>query len=812
MRTHTSTVIIGGGVMGCSLAYHLCKEGCTDVVLLEKAELTSGSTWHAAGQVTHSVSHYGLAAMNKYATGLYRTLEAETGQSCSWHGSGSLRLAYEPDEVDWLHYTVSIGRGLDLPMEVIGPDEIARLHPFYKLGGVRAALHTPDDGHVDPAGVAMAMAKGARMMGAEVVRFNRATGISRAPGGEWIVHTEHGDITCERVVNAGGTYARQIGLWLGLDLPIANLMHHYLVTEPVPEFENLDAELPVVRDDRMVSGYIRMEQRSGLIGIYEKANAATVWDHGTPWEAVNELFEPDYERIMPWLENAMARMPVLANLGIRRVVHGAITHPPDGNMMLGPAPGLANVWLCCASQIGIAWGPGAGRYLAQWMVHGAADISMRAFDPRRFGPWYDDSRRIGKAKEDYLLRHNIPYPGLDRPACRPMKVSSLYEPLKQAGAVYEEVFGWERPHWFAPAGTAVEHIHAFRRTRLHDIVGAECRAVRKTAGLADISAFAKLEIAGPDAAAFLERMTANRLPGRPGAMVLTHLLLANGRIEGEATLLRLAEDRFYMVFAAARELAMCDWLVHNRRTDEGVTVENVSERIGIIMLAGPNSRDVLAAATEAPLDNEAFGWLTGREIAVARRHVRALRVSYTGELGWELHAPMADLPLVYHALVEAGQPHGLVHVGSAALNALRLEKAYRSGHELSNDVTLAEAGMTRFARLDKDSMGAETTRREAAEGPKRWALAYLEVGSGDGEAVAADPLGGESVWDGDRVVGSISSAAYGHCVGRSLAFAYVHPDSSRPGTELDILVLGRPRRARVLDRPAWDPEDRRPRA
>jgi len=419
MRTQAKIVIIGGGVMGCSLAYHLCKAGWTDLVLLEKAELTSGSTWHAAGQVSHSVSHLGLAHINKYATELYPQLEAETGQNCSWHGCGSLRLAYCRDEIDWLQYTVSVGRNLGLNLEVIGPSEIAELHPFYNLEGVQAALYTPDDGHVDPAGVAFAMAKGARMLGAEIVRFNQATGIRQKTNGEWRVQTQQGDIECEILVNAGGTYARQIGQWLGLELPIANLLHHYLITEAVPEFEHLQRELPVVRDDRQVSGYIRMEQKSALIGIYEKANATTIWDQGTPWEAEHELFDADYDRIGPWLENALQRLPVVAELGIKRVVHGAITHPPDGNMLLGPVVGLNNFWLCCGSQIGIAWGPGAGKYLAQWMMHGAADISMRPFDPRRFGSWITDQFRLDKAREDYLLRHETPFPHLDRPACRP---------------------------------------------------------------------------------------------------------------------------------------------------------------------------------------------------------------------------------------------------------------------------------------------------------------------------------------------------------------------------------------------------------
>jgi dimethylglycine dehydrogenase len=500
MSQEARVVVIGGGIMGVSLLYHLAEEGWSDCLLVEKAELTSGSTWHAAGQMTHSVSNYGLAKIAGYGIDLYPRLEAETEQSVSWHGCGSLRLAYTDDELDWLNYTLSVGRGLGFEMAVIGPEEIRRLHPFYNLDGVKAALHTPNDGHVDPAGATFALAKAARSRGARILRHTRATGIRALPGGDWQVETEAGPIRCETVVNAGGTYARQIGEWVGLDLPIVNMTHHYLVTDTVPEFLELDRELPVVRDDRQVSGYVRMEQKSGLIGIYEKANPNHVWDEGTPWEAEHELFEPDYDRILPWLENALERMPVLAELGIKRAVHGAITHPPDGNMLLGPAPGLENFWCCCGSQIGIAWGPGAGKYLAQWMVHGSAEINMRDFDPRRYGAFANRDYQIAKAKEDYLLRHEIPYPGLNRTDGRPVKTSPLYERLKKAGAIYEEIFGWERPRWFARDGMERKDVHAFRRAPWFAAVGAECRAVRERVGVMDLSAFAKIEVSGPDAA------------------------------------------------------------------------------------------------------------------------------------------------------------------------------------------------------------------------------------------------------------------------------------------------------------------------
>jgi dimethylglycine dehydrogenase len=793
--------------MGCSLAYHLAKEGWNDVVLLEKAELTSGSTWHAAGQITHSVSHYGLAKMAAYGTELYPQLEAETGQSATWHGCGSLRVAYEDAEVDWLHYTRSIGVGLGHEMHIIGPDEIKALHPFYNTDGIKAALHTPHDGHVDPAGVSFALAAGARQMGVEVVRHNRATHVRRDKE-DWIVETEQGDIRCQIVVNAGGTYARQIGAWVGLDLPIANLLHHYLITETVPEFLDLEKELPVVRDDREVSGYIRMEQKSGLIGIYEKVGATTIWDEGTPWAAENELFDPDYDRIMPWLENAFERMPILAELGIKRVVHGAITHPPDGNMMLGPS-GVDNFWLCCGSQVGIAWGPGAGKYLAQWMVHGAADISMASFDPRRFGAKIDERYRIDKAKEDYCLRHEIPFPHLDRPACRPShsKTTPLYEVLKEKGAVYQDIFGWERPFWYAPQGMAQAHIHAFRRSALHAVVGAEVKGLREAAAIADLSAFAKIEVSGADARSYMERVSSNRVPTKAGSAGLTYLVNANGRLEGETSIVTLGDNHFYLVYAAAKEASLLGWIKGQVQAGEDVAFGNVSEARGVLMIAGPKARDILSQATDADLSNAAFKWLTCQHISVAGvKDVRALRVTYTGELGWELHVPMAGMRAVYDALCAAGEPLGMVHAGSAMLNAVRIEKAYKSGHEITNEVTLSEADLLRFTRKDGGFQGAEASMQPA----KRWQVALLQLE--ETPDVEADPLGSESIWQGQRYLGTVASGGFGYTVGAYLAWAYLAVDTCVAGTELEVMVLGKPRKAKVLDGPVWDPDNSRMKA
>ena len=805
--THAKVVIVGGGIMGTSLLYHLAHEGWTDCVLLEKGELTSGSTWHAAGQITYSTSSYTLGKMVGYGIDLYGRIEEETEQSVTFHDCGSFRLAYNDGEVDWLHYTMSVGKVLGHPMELVGPEEIRKRHPFYNLDGVKAALWTPGDGHVDPAGAAFALANGARMKGAKVWRQNRATNITKLPSGEWKVETEQGDITCEIVVNAGGTYARQIGQWVGLNLPITAMTHHYFVTDTVPEFLELDQELPVVRDDRLVSGYIRMEQKSGLIGIYEKANPNAVWLDGTPWEADHELFEADYDRIMPWLEASMDRMPILAELGIKREVHGAITHPPDGNMLLGPAPGLENFWCCCGSQVGIAWGPGAGKYLAQWMVHGAADINMREYDPRRYGDFATPEYAVVKAKEDYLLRHEIPYPGLNRTDGRPVKTSPLYDKLVSAGAIHEELFGWERPRWFARDGIEQKDVHSFRRTVWHDAVAAEVKAVRERAGIMDISAFSKIEVSGPDAHAFVDRMIANMAPVRDGRMILTHLCNEIGRIEAETTVVRLAEDRFYFVFAAFFELKIFDWLSQHVSESENVTVTNVSEKFGAMALQGPLARDILAKTTSVSLSNEDFKWLSCQDIEIAGVTVRALRVSYAGELGWELHVPMEGMEVVYDTVWEAGAPMGLENTGSYAMNCMRMEKMFKGASELTTEVTLPEAGVMRFVKLDHgDFLGRDATMKSAEADKLPWICAYLSI-----EVDDADCIGSEAVLHDGVKVGAVSSAGYGHSVGTSLAFAYMNPDYAKPGTKLEVQILEQKRLAIVLGDAAYDPENLRPR-
>lgn len=781
--------------MGAGVLYHLAHLGWADCVLIEKAELTSGATWHAAGLVSRMVGGQALGAIHDYAVDLYKQIEAETEVGVSWHNCGSLRVATSPAHMDWINHIrdAVLARGQEA--HIIDAAEVARLNPLYDVetAGVLGAIHTPDDGHVDPSGTCQAMARGARQLGARVIRNCRVTDTRQLPSGEWEVATEQGTITAEHVVNAGGYHARQVGAMAGLDLPITTMLHHYVVTDAVPEFKDMAHEIPVTRDDYFC-GYIRREQGSALIGLYDKQEPQSVWLDGCPWDSANDLFEPNWDGITPWLENCFERMPALMNRGIKRVVNGGITYTPDGAMMLGPAPGLRNYWLACGATVGIAWGPGAGRALAQWMVEGSADISTRASDPRRFGLWADSDYARARATEDYTLRQAMPYPQNQRESCRGIRTSGAHERTAALGATFEEAGGWERPRLYAPEPLA------WRRTAAFDQVAAECEAVRQRVGLTDLSAFAKFSIEGPGAEAWLNAVCANRMP-RVGRTCLTLLLNRKGTIEGEATIACTGPDSFHFVTGAPSERRVWDWLtLHCGVPMERVAMTNATDETGILCLAGPMARKVLGACTSDNISNAALPWLACRQLTVAGVPLLALRLSFTGELAYELHASNDQLNALWEALWEAGQAFGIAAFGSKALDSLRLEKFYRGGHELANDASHKDVAQERFAATDKDFVGREAMLARAP----RSRIALLAL---DGEET--DALIGEAVFRGGQLVGSVTSAAYGHAVGRSLAIAFLADSAREAETALEVSILGRSINATVLAQAPWDPKNER---
>lgn len=804
-------VIVGGGICGASLLYHLAQEGWTDTLLVEKAEPTSGSTWHAAGQVTHSVSGYTLAAFRKYACELYGGLEARSGMGVSWHNSGSLRIAYEPVEVDWLRGQLGLADYVGNPMEWVDGDFIAKWHPFYALDGVMGAVWTPDDGHVDPAGATNALLALARAGGAQVSRRNRVVEINRRAGGGFDVVTTAGTVAAEHVVNAAGCYAPAVARMVGVAAPLANVLHSYLVTDVVEEFAGLDHELPVVRDD-YISGYVRQEQQAGLIGIYEQRGAETAWADGPDWSLENPLFAADFDRIGFWLARAYERVPILEPVGIKQVVRGAITHTPDGEALLGPS-GVPNFWMMAGVQVGIADGPGLGRELARWMVHGETELSVRAYDARRFGfvP-VGDAARYGRIKgtEDYQYRHQTPLPGLERPELRPYRLTPLHERLVARGAVFTQVYGWERPKWHpGPAGLPVEDIVAFRHTGWFPVVATECKAVRERVGILDLTAFAKFDVVGPDAAAVLDRLTTNTLPA-VGRIGLSYLLTPTGRIEGELTVTRLAEDHFYVVSAAVGEQKDREYFETHWPPGTRAELRVRSDDLGVLAVAGPAARTLLARCTTADLANEAFGWLRARRIGVAGVTVRALRVGFVGELGWELHAPAEHLGTLYDALRDAGEDLGVADAGNHALDSLRMEKRYMISRDLTHDVGPDEAGLQRFVKVHKgpfvgrDALLARRAQADSGERPYRWRLAYLAV-----DTRVAEVHAGDAVYAAGEPVGLITSGAYGHHTRQGLGFAYLAPEHCAPGTRLQVRVIGDLCPARVLGEAIYDPANAR---
>ena len=794
----TRVAIIGGGIMGVAAQFHLAENGWIDTILFEKAELTSGSTWHAAGQIAHAVGSRIAGWINRTSIETYKRVETETGQDIGWHEVGGFRIATTDDEVDWMKSIMGVGSLLDLPMELVGPDEVARGNPFYRTSDIKAAVQTFEDGHIDPSGVTMALAAATRARKAKIERHNRVVGASRK-GDMWLLRTEKGDVLAEHVVIAAGSYANQVGEWFGLKIPSVSCLHHYLVTDTVPEFADRP-ELPVMRDNAY-GGYIRQEQKSGLIGIYESHRCSTVWEmpDGAPWTAENELFEAEYDSIGDFLTIAFDKMPVLAELGIRRVVRGAITHTPDGEMLVGPS-GAPNVWLSCGSSIGLAWGGGAGKVLADWMVHGESEISTRGFDPRRYGDFAGDTFIVERTRDEFMRRHDTPCPGKQLHSLRPLRRHPLHDRLAAKGAVFGEIAGWERPRYFGEVGE-VEKI-GWGRQSWHENALREASATRAAAGVIDLCAFAQFEVFGQDAGKLLDRLSANRIPRKDGRMSLSPLLTEKGRFESEITIWRIAEDRYFTGSAIARSVPDFEWIKDHIRENEDVRMVDRSSDWGMLALSGPASRRILAELTEADLSNASFPWLSGQQIEISGIPCYALRVSFVGELGWELHAPLDEILTIYDALFSAGHKHGLTDLGSYAFNGMRMEKAYRASSELTTDTGPFDVGLHRFVITE----GREFIGKEAllARDPT-WELLYAELHS---EGI--DVYGGEPVLLDGKPVGLTTSGGYGYTIGKSLGWLFVRKGTSRAGLKVQILSRAVP--VTIHADALFDPQNLRPRS
>ena len=807
MKTHARVAIIGGGAVGCSVLYHLAKLGWSDLVLLERDELTAGSTWHAAGNCPNFSTSWNLLKLQRYSTRLYARLASETGYQINLHPTGSIRLAHTAARVDEFRHVTSQARAQSLDFELLSPAEVKARHPFLELEGVRLGLWDPHDGDIDPAQRTQARAKGARDLGAEVYRQTRVIGIAKQSNGEWRIETPKGSITTEYVVNAAGYRGGEVAAMIGEYLPIVTLSHQFLITEEIPALrERGAARLPIVRDPD-VSYYLRQERHALLLGPYENTGRAH-WLDGIPDHFANELFPDDLGRIESYIAAACERVPILGSVGIQTVINGPIPYAPDGNPLIAPARGQRNFFHCCAFTFGIVQAGGAGKVMAEWLVNGAPEWDMWPFDGRRYGDYAGKDFALAKALETYENEYGIGYPQEEREAGRPLRTSTVYPALAAKGARFGARGGWERAVYFPCLDDPRSGPEwSFRRPFWHAAVARECEAIHNRVAVLDLPGFTKFEVTGTGANAWLNRMVAGRVP-QEGRTALNYFCADDGGIVCEMTITNLGADRYWLLTTAAGERHDEDWL-REHLPPSGPGLANVSADYGTLVVVGPRARDVLSRVTVARLDNEAFPWLAVRPLEVAGVPLIAMRVNYVGELGWELHAPMQRLAVVYQRVWEAGSAHAIADFGLYAMDSLRLEKCYRSWKgDLTREYTPLTAALERFVVLDKPGgfIGQAALRRQASEGPKERFVPLLV------EAADADPPAVSIVYDRDAPVGLVTSGGYGYRLRQSIALAYVRADLARVGTALEIEVLGERRRAVVGSEPLFDPENLRLRA
>jgi dimethylglycine dehydrogenase len=799
VRTHARVVVIGGGVVGCSVLYHLTRAGWSDICLVERSELTSGSTWHAAGGFHTLNADTNMAALQGYTIRLYRELERITGQSCGLHHVGGMTIATDRDRMDYLVAERAKHRYMGLDTEIIGPDEIARRSPITNVEGVVGGLYDPLDGHLDPSGTTHAYARAARMAGAEIVLRNRVTALMPA-GDEWDVVTEQGTVRAEHVVIAAGLWAREVGAMAGVYLPLHPMEHQYFVTDDIPEVYERGEELPHIVDPGGET-YLRQEGRGLVIGIYEQRAVPWAVD-GTPWGFGHELLPDDMDRVAEPLEAAFRRYPVLGRAGIKRVINGPFTFAPDGNPLVGPIPGKPGLWSACAVMAGFSQGGGVGKALAEWMTEGETETDIFAMDVARFGDWTGPDWTRAKVTENYQRRFSISYPNEELPVGRPLRTTPAWGIWEAQRAVWGSGYGMEHVNYFAPEGEPRFETPSFRRSNAFGAVAEECRAVREAVGINEIHNFGKYIVQGPNAVDWLNRIMANRVP-EPGRIALTPMLSPRGRIIGDFTMARLAPDRVQLTASFSAQAYHMRWF--GRHMEAGVAVENVSTRLLGFQIAGPRARELLGRVTGRDVSNAAIPFLSVTEAAVGHIPVRIQRLSYTGDLGYEIYCAAEHQVGLYLALAEAGRELGLRPFGMRAMMSLRLEKFFGSWlREFKPDYTPAETGLDRFISWRKnDFIGRDAAAREREVPPARKLVPFL-VDSEDADAVAWEPI-----FDGDEVVGFVTSGGYAHHARRSVALGMVARERAENGASFSIEILGRRRPATIATTPLVDADGAR---
>ncbi|NDR58170.1 GcvT family protein [Aliiruegeria sabulilitoris] len=803
MKSTTQVCVIGGGVVGCSVLYHLTKLGWNDVMLLERSELTSGSTWHAAGGFHTLNGDTNMAALQGYTIRLYKELEEITGMSCGLHHVGGITLADSQERFDMLKAERAKHRYMGLETEILSPSEIKQMAELVNVDGIVGGLFDPLDGHLDPAGTTHAYAKAARMAGAEIVTHCMVRETNPRPDGSWDVVTDKGTIHAEHVVNAGGLWAREVAAMAGVYLPLLPMAHQYIVTDDIPEIANRATEFPHIMDPGGES-YMRQEGRGLCIGFYEKPCEAWSVD-GTPWGFGHELLNDQFEKIEDSIAFAYARVPVLETAGVKSVIHGPFTFAPDGNPLVGPVTGLRNYWAAAAVMAGFSQGGGVGLTLAQWIIEGQPDQNTFALDVARFGKWTTPDYTIPKVIENYQNRFSVSFPNEELPAARPFRTTQMYDIFKGMNAVFGQQYGLEVVNYFAPEGEEPYETPTFRRSNAWEAVRQEVMAVREAVGINEIQNFGKFRVTGPNARAWLDKIMAGRIP-KPGRVALSPMLEPSGRLIGDFTISCLAEGDFQITASYGAQDYHLRWFEQHLESGSGVRVRNVSDRRTGFQIAGPNARELLRRVTRADVSAEVFRFMDVRRMTIGMADAVVQRLSYTGDLGYEIFVAPESQRHLWHVLTEAGQDLGLRPFGMRAMMSLRLDKGFGSWlREYSPDYTPAETGLDRFINWKKpeDFIGRKAAEDERSKGPRRKLCTFLV------EAEDADVVAYEPIWIDGKVEGFCTSGGYSHLTGKSVAIGFVPTERIAEGLRAEIEILGAMRPATLYTKPLFDPDGAR---